>query len=1366
MPPRPLFLILLWLALLPALPAQDLDDPPPDERPGEVIEEAGDEDPDAEEPGDSQLDVAFARFRQGTTDLLTLAEVLPLLADPERRAIIRGILIDTADPPRADLVALLDHPTLAVRLAALELLEELAGGDFSYNPWTPAGSPENVGALARWTQWAGEPHDRTPGGALFSEEQRRSYLQDILGEDRDKAARARRMLEAEGLSAVGFLETFLQETATLTTGHRARIREAQYQITLSRQLGDQASVTARHLAFGSRDQLLSALATVRSAGLLALPILRDFITHADPLVRETAVDSLLLTGGEPAVAIVAPVLASEPDVNVIHGALRRLKEVPGPATLELAASFLSHPDEDLLISAIQTCLSLSGDNSDRFPGMSDTRKRASPADAPVVAALADPRWRVRATALEYVAKRRTAEAKDACIGLLGDPDEFVRYAAIRAIGALGASEALPKLKAMFAADPSMAGPVIEGYGALRRQPEPDLLAMLDAAPVEARLAVLRAIESSSTLAPIALRYATNEDLDVACAALRFIATKSELTEQARFASVLVTALRSGVPEKVEAVMERLTLPSVSGSDARTMALMEIEEEETGPTSLDPLYDAFLGPSMETAGPMVETIPAARAELIKELLTRITPESNPVDRFRAAVNLARSGQAGGFEALARDLPTLTTAQKIAAAEALYQPFTAEARSFLQALIRDPLPEVRAAAAESALSVSESRSFSQLILDELVRDEGVLAPTEVYGYRFESVVRSQKSSPGFRQWSIDVLERGDDHPVPLRVLALIATRESDSPATLEAVRKQTVAADPLLRRAAWNALLAIRPVELPASAAAIAADDSAFVRATLPARVIGRSGEWSHRFSDAEAKSDARWTYNESPPRITPEVTAVLAKLATEDPAPLVRFEASFALLTLGSPIDLDGLVALMPGLPPDIQAARRVTRWLSGNAARATPALRPLIAVIDPTVIRPAELQTLTNRINPQRREAGFATFASLADVAVAAREDAGQPLFIDEPAEDLPAERDSLAIIYFYRPGCPECVRAKQDLDTLRSSFELMRITEYNMGEASSIVLNQALCERFAVPSVQRGLSPAIFTQRGALVRNDINPVSLAELFGGTMRLAQDDSWMTIEEVELTAAAAEVTGQFKALTLSIVVVAGLLDGINPCAFATIIFFLSYLQIARRTPREMLMVGAAFISAVFLAYLAAGLVLYELLAALNDRFAGIQRWMNYSFASLALVAAWLSFRDAARARGGRLDEMTLQLPSFLKTRIRGVIRTGAKARRFVIAAFISGIIISLLELACTGQVYAPIIYQIQQGNHDAIAWLVTYNLAFVAPLVTIFLLAYGGLRSETLIAFQKRHTTSVKTALGLMFIALALLILFSDKLIGP
>ncbi len=357
---------------------------------------------------------AFARFQKNELTPETLALVLPKLSAPEHRGLIRTKLLDPAKTPRTALVTSLSHPMLATRLGALEILEEIAGTDLAYNPWSAHDTPENQAALSRWKTWADKADPAAKSGSFFSDEQRRGYIRDILSDDADKAARSRHMLETEGLPAVGHLETFLRDTPTLGPGHRARIREAQYQITLSDPLGEQAAVTARQLAFGSRDQLLSAIAAIRPAGLLSLPILRDFISHPDSLVRETALDAFVATGGEEAVAIAAPLLKQEPDVNVIHGVMRRLKDIPGAPTSELVASFLNHPDEDLLISAIQTSLSLSGNNDDQFSHSRPGRQKAnakSPADEPIIAALADKRWRVRAAALEYVAKRRLFAAK-------------------------------------------------------------------------------------------------------------------------------------------------------------------------------------------------------------------------------------------------------------------------------------------------------------------------------------------------------------------------------------------------------------------------------------------------------------------------------------------------------------------------------------------------------------------------------------------------------------------------------------------------------------------------------------------------------------------------------------------------------------------------------------------------------------------------------------------------------------------------------------------------------------------------------------------------------------------------------------------
>lgn len=227
-----------------------------------------------------------------------------------------------------------------------------------------------------------------------------------------------------------------------------------------------------------------------------------------------------------------------------------------------------------------------------------------------------------------------------------------------------------------------------------------------------------------------------------------------------------------------------------------------------------------------------------------------------------------------------------------------------------------------------------------------------------------------------------------------------------------------------------------------------------------------------------------------------------------------------------------------------------------------------------------------------------------------------------------------------------------------------------------------------------------------------------------------------------------------------IIFAGLLDGINPCAFATIIFFLSYLRIAGRKPGEILLVSLSFISAVFISYLAFGLGLNELIARLYI-FEIFRIWLNRIMAVIVFSVMVMSFYDGVLCVRGRMKEMSLQLPEFLKKRIRKTIRTGSKNRRFIISAFIVGCIVSFLELACTGQVYAPMIaYMWQTGNDYAgsLFYLILYNIMFIVPLVAIFLTAYVGLKNNTLITFFQKHAAVVKFATALLFLILLLSIL--------
>ena len=86
-----------------------------------------------------------------------------------------------------------------------------------------------------------------------------------------------------------------------------------------------------------------------------------------------------------------------------------------------------------------------------------------------------------------------------------------------------------------------------------------------------------------------------------------------------------------------------------------------------------------------------------------------------------------------------------------------------------------------------------------------------------------------------------------------------------------------------------------------------------------------------------------------------------------------------------------------------------------------------------------------------------------------------------------------------------------------------------------------------------------------------------------------------------------------------VALAAAVDGINPCAFATILFFVSYLVISRRPRHELLLVGLAFTLGVFVTYLAVGLGAMGLLQLAN-RARILARVLYGAFAASCFVFA--------------------------------------------------------------------------------------------------------------------------------------------------
>ncbi|MDD1677566.1 MAG: hypothetical protein LUO93_00070 [Methanomicrobiales archaeon] len=334
-----------------------------------------------------------------------------------------------------------------------------------------------------------------------------------------------------------------------------------------------------------------------------------------------------------------------------------------------------------------------------------------------------------------------------------------------------------------------------------------------------------------------------------------------------------------------------------------------------------------------------------------------------------------------------------------------------------------------------------------------------------------------------------------------------------------------------------------------------------------------------------------------------------------------------------------------------------------------------------------------------------------------------------------------ICIDYFYGQSCPHCARIKPFIDEMSATYPRVQIYAYEIYFNST---NQELYRDFIAryEFTQSGV-PALFIGDRALIgENAIRD----NLEGSIQYFYTHDPICPTTYIKNEGGPHDISpGEAIDLTMASVMVAAVVDSINPCAFAVLIFLLVYLT-SLQVRSRILTVGIAYIFTVFTVYLLSGLGLFALIQT-----TGITEIVFKIAAVVALVAGIVNLKDFFWYGKG----ISLSIPESRKESIRNFVMKAS-----VPSAIVLGGLVSMFELPCTGGIYLAILGLLSSKMTlvQGMPYLLIYNAVFVLPLFVILFGIYFGVSPERMESWRGEEKKWMRLAMGIVMVALGVLML--------
>jgi len=216
--------------------------------------------------------------------------------------------------------------------------------------------------------------------------------------------------------------------------------------------------------------------------------------------------------------------------------------------------------------------------------------------------------------------------------------------------------------------------------------------------------------------------------------------------------------------------------------------------------------------------------------------------------------------------------------------------------------------------------------------------------------------------------------------------------------------------------------------------------------------------------------------------------------------------------------------------------------------------------------------------------------------------------------------------------------------------------------------------------------------------------------------------------------------------LPAVLVTGLIDSVNPCAFAVILLLIAFLFTLRESRIRVLQLGLAYIAMIFIVYFSIGIGLLRVIRLSDDPHfvARLGSWLLIILGGINLLE--YVFPEFP---------IKLHMPAFAGDKAHELIKKATLP-----ATLIAGFLVGLCTFPCSGGIYVSIITLL--NARTTLSWglvyLLVYNLMFILPLIIILLSLGNRVVAKKWAGWERQHSNKIRLWYGLVMIALGFVML--------